>query len=142
MGISRPGGPEVLEIVDLPVPQPGPGEVRIRVSAATVNPTDVGLRELGAGLPTPWVPGMELAGLVDEVGDGVRLALGTPVMAVVSPRRPQGGAQAELVVVPEESAVPVPAGLSDVEAATVPMNGLTARLALDRLHCPPARRSG
>ncbi|NHC15540.1 NADP-dependent oxidoreductase, partial [Motilibacter sp. E257] len=140
--MPRTGGPEVLEIVELPVPQPGPGELRIRVTAATVNPTDVGLREMGADLPTPWVPGMELAGVVDEVGEGVTLPLGTPVMAIVSPRRPQGGGQAELVAVPQESVAPVPEETSDVEAATLPMNGLTARLALDRLALPAGATLG
>ena len=135
VGIVAAGGPEVLQIVDLPVPEPGPGEVRIRVSAATVNPTDIGIRQMGAGpgLPPPWVPGRELAGIVDEVGEGVALDLGLPVMAIVTPRRPQGGAKAELVVVPADSVCAVPKGVSDVEAATLPMNGLTVRLALDRL---------
>jgi NADPH:quinone reductase-like Zn-dependent oxidoreductase len=76
---SRLGGPEVLEVSDLAVPQPGPGEVRIRVAAATVNPTDISFRsgrQLTAaqlaemGVQPPYIPGMELAGVVDAVGEG------------------------------------------------------------------------
>lgn len=86
------------------VREPGSGEVRIAVRAAAVNPTDIGLRESGGGpdLPPPWVAGMDAAGQVEAVGDGVqRLAAGDLVMAAVSPRRPEGGAQSELLVVPE-----------------------------------------
>src|SRR4051794_33618173 len=100
VGIPRDGGPEVLEIVDLPVPEPGAGEVRIRVAAATVNPTDIALRELGdrlgRGLPRPYVPGMEVAGIVDAVGEGAPWEPGQRVMAIVMPIQP--GAQAEYVV--------------------------------------------
>ena len=64
VGIMQPGGPEVVRVVEREVREPGPGEVRLGVSAAAVNPTDIGLRERGAeGLPPPWVPGMDAAGL-------------------------------------------------------------------------------
>ena len=65
VGITRPGGPEVLAVVEREVREPGPGEVRIAVGAAAVNPTDIGLRQRGADeLPPPWVPGMDAAGSV------------------------------------------------------------------------------
>ncbi len=76
---SRLGGPEVLQVSDLPEPQPGPGEVRIRVTAATVNPTDISFRSgrqlttaqlAEMGVLPPYIPGMELAGVVDAVGAG------------------------------------------------------------------------
>jgi NADPH:quinone reductase len=137
--ITAPGGPEVLAVVDRDVREPGPGEVRIAVRAAAVNPTDIGLREHGAGqeLAPPWIPGMDAAGVVESVGDGVeRPAPGDEVMAALTPRRPEGGAQAELVVVPAASVVPVPDGASVVEAATLPMNGLTALLGLELLALP------
>jgi NADPH2:quinone reductase len=147
---SRFGGPEVLEVTELPVPEPGPGEVRIRVAAATVNPTDISfrlgrqtvaqLRELGA-VP-PWVPGMELAGVVDAAGAGSGWRVGDRVMAIVNPRRPGGGAQAEFVVVPAASVARVPEGASLEAAATLPMNGLTVRLALDRLALRPGQTLG
>ena len=135
VGITEPGGPEVVRVVEREVREPGPGEVRLGVRAAAVNPTDIGLRERGAeGLPPPWVPGMDAAGVVESVGAGVEhLAVGDEVMAAVAPRRPEGGAQAELVVVPAASTVPVPDGLRPEPAATLPMNGLTALHGLDLL---------
>jgi NADPH:quinone reductase len=124
--IPRPGGPEVLEIADRPTPALAPGEVLIRASAAAVNPTDLLLRRTGdPANPPPWIPGTELAGTV--------AATGRRVLAVVDPRRPRGGAQAELVAVPVASVAPIPDEISDIEAAAVPMNALTVRQALRRL---------
>jgi NADPH:quinone reductase len=141
VGITEFGGPEVLRIIERPVPEPGGGEVRIRVAAATVNPTDSVLRSgrhgQPEGLEPPYVPGMELAGTVDAAGAGSGFRPGDPVMAIVSPRTARGGAQAELVVVPAESVARVPEGVGLPEAATLPMNGLTARLALDLLGLGP-----
>jgi NADPH2:quinone reductase len=135
VAITAPGGPEVLEVADRPIRDASPGELRIRVKAAAVNPTDIGLRQNGAeGLPAPWVPGMDAAGIVESVGGGVdRLAVGDEVMAAVMPRRPEGGAQAELIVVPAASVVRIPAGATLQQASTLPMNGLTARLGLELL---------
>src|ERR687896_530173 len=141
VAISEFGGPEVLEIIERPVPEPGDGEVRIRVATATVNPTDIALRagvhgRFGDAGP-PFVPGWEAAGTVDAVGAGAGLRTGERVLAIVSPRGPRGGAQAEYVVVPADSVVRVPAGMGLVEAATLPMNGLTVRRALDLLGLAP-----
>jgi len=139
VAITAPGGPEVLDVIDRDVRAPGAGEVRIAVRAAAVNPTDIGLREHGAGggLEPPWTPGMDAAGVVESVGDRVdRLAPGDEVMAAVTPRRPEGGAQAELIVAPAASVVAIPRGASLVEAATLPMNGLTAMLGLELLDLP------
>lgn len=139
VGVRTFGGPEALEILELPEPHAGPGEIRVRVRAAAVNPTDTllrsGARELSA--PPPYVPGMDIAGVVDEVGDGVDgFAAGTAVMAIVVPEGSHGG-YAEQVVVPADSAVPAPAGADHAHAATLPMNGLTARRALDLLEPEP-----
>ena len=133
--ITKPGDLDVLEVADRPARKPAAGEVRIAVKAASVNPTDVGLRERGGGdLPAPWVPGMDAAGIVESVGPDVdRLGVGDEVMAAVSPRRPEGGAQQELLLVPAASVVPIPDGATLTEAATLPMNGLTARLGLELL---------
>jgi NADPH:quinone reductase-like Zn-dependent oxidoreductase len=148
---SRFGGPEVLEVSERPEPQPGPGEVRIRVAAATVNPTDISFRigrqhtiaQLAEmGVAPPFIPGMELAGTVDAVGAGTSWKIGDRVMAIVNPRRPGGGAQAELVVVPAASVARVPEGTSFEAAATLPMNGLTVRLALDKLALKPGQTLG
>jgi NADPH2:quinone reductase len=109
--------------------------VRLAVKAAAVNPADMAVRAFGVeGVEPPWVPGMDAAGLVESLGEDVdRLRVGDAVMAAVSPRRPEGGAQAELVVVPAASVVPVPQGATLEQAATLPMNGLTALLGLELL---------
>jgi NADPH:quinone reductase-like Zn-dependent oxidoreductase len=135
VGIAAPGGLEQLCIVERQVRDPGPSEVRIHVRAAAVNPTDIGLRQMGAtDLQAPWVPGMDAAGTIESVGEGVdRLSVGEEVMAAVSPRRAEGGAQQELLLAPAASVVPIPGGASLEQAATLPMNGLTAMLGLDML---------
>src|SRR5215469_12171429 len=148
---SRLGSPEVLEVSELPEPTPGGGEVRIRVSAATVNPTDVSFRSgrqftvdqlAEMGVRPPFIPGMELAGVVDAVGEGATFRQGERVMAIVNPRRPGGGAQAEQVVVPAASVARLPEGAGFEAAATLPMNGLTVRLALDKLALRPGQTLG
>lgn len=133
--IRAPGGLDSLRVERRPVRAPTAGEVRIAVAAAAVNPTDVLLRETGVeDVPPPWTPGMDAAGTIESVGEGVeRLTVGEAVMAAVRPRRPEGGAQAELLVVPAASVVPIPRGATLAQAATLPMNGMTALLALERL---------
>jgi len=130
---QRPGGYEVIEISERTVRSPGVGEVRIRVKAAAVNPTDLGVRE--RGIPDQsWtvVPGMDAAGVIESVGpDVTRLKAGQEVMAAVMPRRADGGAQAEHIVVPAASVVPIPEGVSLAAASTLPMNGLTALRSLE-----------
>lgn len=122
-------------MIEREVREPGPGELRLAVAAAAVNPTDLGLRERGVeGVPPPWVPGMDAAGVVESAGEGVEhVRVGDEAMAAVLPRRPEGGAQAELVVVPAASVVSVPDGMSAARAATLPMNGLTALHGLELL---------
>jgi len=131
--ITRTGGPEVLEVRTHEVREAGPGEVRIVVKAAAVNPTDVLARTNEAYTKgSPGIPGMDAAGVVESVGPGVtRVRVGDEVMAAVMPRRPEGGAQIGLLVVPEASVVGIPHGATMAEASTLPMNGLTALLALD-----------
>lgn len=127
------GGYEVIAISERTVRAPGVGEVRINVKAAAVNPTDIGLRERGIPDQT-WtvVPGMDAAGIMESVGPGVsRLHTGQKVMAAVMPRRAEGGAQAQYIVVPAASVVPLPEGVSLAQASTLPMNGLTALRALE-----------
>jgi NADPH2:quinone reductase len=143
VGVTTFGGPEALELVELPEPHPGPGEVRIRVAAATVNPTDTGLRAgvYGPRLqsPSPHVPGMDAAGVIDEVGAGTAWVVGDEVMAIVLPVGPRGGAYAEQIVVPADSVARIPAGTDFVAASTLPMNGLTARRSLDQLGLLPGQ---
>jgi NADPH:quinone reductase len=135
VGIAEPGGPEVLRVVERDVSEPGPGEVRIAVRAAAVNPSDVATRQRGVeGVLPPWVPGWDAAGVVESAGAGVEhVAEGDWVIAAVLPRRPEGGAQTELLVAPAASVVPVPEGATLEQAATLPMNGLTALRGLELL---------
>lgn len=139
IGLFEFGGPEVLQVVDLPQTHAAAGEVRIRVHASTVNPTDTYLRkgaraEMVRRDPPPWVPGMDVAGVIDEIGPGTRtdLAVGDTVMAMVVNRASHGGYR-ESIVLSADAVVRAPAGVSLIEAATLPMNGLTARQSLDQL---------
>ena len=144
IGVTTFNGADSLEVVDLPERHAGPGEVRLRVHAAAVNPTDTyhadGSRAemLAAVGPPPYIPGMDVAGVLDEIGSDVAtgLAIGDHVMAIVIPKGAHGG-YSESLVLPAASVVAVPAGTSDVEACTLPMNGLTARLTLDLLALSP-----
>src|SRR3954471_19410690 len=137
-GVTEFGGPEALHLLEVPEEHAGAGEVRLRVTAATVNPTDTYL-VLGAYTDRdpvkqpPWVPGMDVAGVVVAVGDGVaHLAPREPGMGIVVPSGAHGGYREDLVL-PAGSVVRVPAGVDAVAASTLPMNGLTARMALDRM---------
>jgi NADPH2:quinone reductase len=143
VGVDEFGGPEALRVFELPDPHAGPGEVRIRVHAAAVNPTDTYVRngaraEQLKASPPPYVPGMDVAGVLDEIGEGVTtdLVVGDRVMAIVLPKGSHGG-YSESIVVPAESVAAAPAGSTHAEASTLPMNGLTARLALDLLALHP-----
>ena len=135
------GAPSVLHLVTLPVPAPGPGQVLVHVAAATVNPTDLGFRAGGRALPDsvtpPYIPGMDLAGVIDSAGPGVSgWAVGDRVMAAVSPFLPGGGAQQEYRLVDTDQLARVPDGVALELAATLPMNGMTVRAALDILSLP------
>jgi NADPH:quinone reductase-like Zn-dependent oxidoreductase len=139
------GGPEVLKIVDVPEVHAGPGQIRLRIHAAAVNPTDSFVRN-GARAeqqkvdPPPYVPGMDAAGVVDEVGDGVAtgIRVGDAVMAMVLPRGSHG-AYREQIVLDARAVVRAPAGTTHVQACTLPMNGLTARRSLDLLGLKPGQ---
>ena len=116
--IAKPGGPEVLQLVDRPKPSPKDGEILIKVAAAGVNRPDV-LQRMGQ-YPVPAdaspLPGLEIAGEVAELGAAVKLwKRGDRVCALVN-----GGGYAEQCVVPENQALPIPRGLSMVEAASLP----------------------
>lgn len=124
----RFGGPEVLEIVDLPDPHPGPGEVRIAVRAAGVNPSDWKKRRGLMDDQLPQTLGYEAAGVVDELGDGVTdAAVGDRVFGFST----EGAAQAELAVLSYYA--PVPPSLDFAGAAALPAAAETATRALDQL---------
>jgi NADPH2:quinone reductase len=118
IAISMPGGPEVLVPETRAVPSPAAGEVLVKVAAAGVNRPDILQRK--GGYPPPKgasdLPGLEIAGEVVALGDGVkRFVIGDHVCALVP-----GGGYAEFCAVHEENALPVPQGLSMVEAAGLP----------------------
>jgi NADPH:quinone reductase len=145
VGVTEYGGPEALHVVDVPGEPLGPGQVRIRVQAATVNPTDTYVRngvyaDRDPVKEFPKVPGMDAAGVLAEIGPGVRtdLQVGDPVMAIVLPSGAHGGYREDLVL-PAGSVARAPKGATAVEASTLPMNGLTARLALDSMGLQPGQ---
>jgi len=110
-----------------------------------VNPTDMAVRDGSRAEqqkvdPPPYIPGMEVAGIVDEVGEGVpdRLKSGDAVMAIVVPKGSHG-AYREQIVLDHRSVARAPAGKTHAEVATLPMNGLTARQSLDLLRLSPGQ---
>jgi NADPH:quinone reductase len=123
------GGSDVLEITEIDTPAPGAGEVRVRITAAGVNPTDWKSRA-GAtrGLDFPFqVPGQDGAGVVDAVGEGVDAArVGERVWVYFAAWKRQYGTAAEYAVVPSEQAVPLPSGARDELGASLGIPALTA----------------
>lgn len=120
--VSRTGGPEVLELVDIVKPEPKPGEVRVRIHASGVNFIDTYLREGRYPAPLPFVPGQEAAGVVEALGEGVSgFAVGDHV-AWTHAR----GTYAEFACVPVELLLKAPEGLSFEDAAAVLLQGMTA----------------
>src|SRR4051812_50091654 len=128
-GVTEFGGPEALHLLELPEEHAGPGEVRLRVTAATVNPTDT-YAVLGAYADRdpvkrpPWVPGMDVAGVLDEIGEGVRtdLAVGEHVMGIVVPSGAHGGYR-ESLVLPAGSGGGAPQNAPHVGAPPPPVEG-------------------
>jgi NADPH:quinone reductase-like Zn-dependent oxidoreductase len=124
----RFGGPEVLELVDLPDPQPGPGQVRVNVLAVGINPVDWKVRSGMLGGDLPQTTGREVAGVVDEVGEGVTdAAPGDAVFGFAA----GGGGAAELALL--EDYAPMPPSLDFAHAAALPVAVETATRALDLL---------
>ncbi|MFC4561303.1 quinone oxidoreductase family protein [Nocardiopsis mangrovi] len=120
--IEEQGGPEVMREAEADAPRPGPGEVAVAVEAAGVNFIDVYQRSGAYPVPTPFTPGVEAAGTVAAVGEGVTgVAIGDRVAWVMVP-----GAYAERAVVPADRTVPVPDGVTTEQAAAVLLQGLTA----------------
>ncbi|SMY06768.1 NAD(P)H-quinone oxidoreductase [Flavimaricola marinus] len=116
--IAQPGGPEVLTLVERPLPEPGHGQVRLKLAYAGVNRPDA-LQRAGAYAPPPNasdLPGLEGAGVVDAVGTGVAgLAVGDEVCALLP-----GGGYAEYVVTPAAHCLPIPDGMDMRAAACLP----------------------
>ncbi|MFI6692954.1 NADP-dependent oxidoreductase [Streptomyces sp. NPDC050433] len=139
--VTEFGGPETLRLMEVPDPHAGPGQIRVRVHAATVNPSDAVVRRGEAAalfdgrLVPPFRPGNEAAGVVDEIGPATEtdLKIGDRVMAFVVPYMPSGGAYAQHLVLDPRQVALAPVGSSHAEAATIPCNGLTVQQAMDLL---------
>ena len=140
VGFKEFGDPEVLEVMDIPEVYANQGEIRIKNYASAVNPTDIVSRsgliaQFRKDYPLPAVPGMDISGIVDQVGEGVEtgVSIGDQVMGMVIPNSLHG-AYSEQITLNQFAVVKAPKGFSFVESATLPMNGLTARLSLDLLN--------
>jgi NADPH2:quinone reductase len=138
------GGPEVLSVIGLPVPEPGAGQVRLRVRAAPVHPVDLGIRSgmVASRLPERphYVLGWDAAGTVDAVGPGVcDLAVGDAVVGYSDWWATLAGTQAEFVVLEATALARAPSGIAPVAAASLPANALTAWQALDLLDLSPGQ---
>ncbi|MEO6942558.1 MAG: NADP-dependent oxidoreductase [Terrimesophilobacter sp.] len=129
------GGPEVLEVIDVPETHAGPGEVRVAVRAAGLNPFDFKVRR-GGYIPNHSLPsrqGAEFAGVIDEVGDGVQdWAVGDEVLGWIN-----RGAQAEYVVVPQAQVAAKPEGLDWGVAGSIGLVANTAKRSVDSLALGP-----
>ncbi|MGW8564751.1 alcohol dehydrogenase catalytic domain-containing protein [Isoptericola sp. NPDC055881] len=128
--VRVPGGPESLELVDVPVAEPGPGQVRIAVAAAAINPLDL---DVASGrLPAPVRPGVHVAlgrdfsGIVEATGDDVALAVGTRVAGFVDGADPERGSHADRLVVDASDVAVLPDGLCANVAASAPLGLTTA----------------
>ena len=139
VGIMKHGGPEALEVLEVPDINVGPGQIRIRNFAASVNPVDVFVRngsvaQMQKVNPPPYIPGMDAAGIIDQIGKNVKtdLNVGDSVMAMVLPNGDHG-AYKENIVLDQNAVVKAPENTTHIQASTLPMNSLTARLSLDLL---------
>jgi len=120
--VKKPGGPEVLELVELPVPEPKPNEAVVKLAASGVNFIDVYNREGRYKAPLPFIPGQEGAGVVTAVGADVKSLKAGDRVAWSS----QLGGYAEYAAVSAERLVPIPAGVTDEQAAATMLQGMTA----------------
>lgn len=134
MAIEQYGGPEVLTLMDLPIPEPGEGEVRVEVYAVDINPVDFKARQGYLGYTDfPVVLGWDVSGVVDALGVGVTdFKVGDEVYGMI--RFPdQGRAYAEYATAPVAEIAPKPRGLSHAEAAATTLAALTALQALEKM---------
>jgi NADPH2:quinone reductase len=125
--IEKAGGPEVMQIVDVPVPEPGKGRVRVKVEACGLNYSDIMIRE-GQYIDAttfPYFLGREFCGTVDKIGEGVQgWSIGQSVVGSA-----MSGAMSEYVIVQPQTLIPCPEGLTPVQGAALLVAGITA------MHC-------
>jgi NADPH2:quinone reductase len=128
--VQKTGGPEVMELVEIPVPQPKLNEAVMKVSAAGVNSIDLQFRDGKMRMPLPFIPGQEGAGVVAAVGGQVKTVKVGDRVAWSGTL----GSYAEYVATPEEHLVTVPASVTDEQAAAIMMHGLTAHYLVNDAH--------
>ncbi len=158
--INKHGGPEVIEIGELPMPEPGPGEVIIKVRASSINHLDIWVRKGLPGIKFPHVLGADASGTVDKTGEGVK-GISKNEKVIVYPAIFCGkckncisgdenlckeykifgertkGVQSEYIAIPQENVFPMPKGLSFIEAASLPLTLLTAIQMVDKVNLEP-----
>lgn len=142
VGITEFGGLEALAVHEAAEPHAVPGQVRIRVHAAAVSPTDAVLRAgynpaVAARHDPPYIPGMDAAGVIDEIGDGSGFTVGDKVMTMAQPSGEHGVAYVQFLIADADAVSLMPAGTSYAQASTLPMNGLTTLRSLDELKLKP-----
>jgi NADPH:quinone reductase-like Zn-dependent oxidoreductase len=141
--VRTPGGPDSIEVLDIPLTEPGFGQVRVSVAAAAVNPVDLGVANgifHTRGLihqPERTGLGWEFAGTVDATGPGVEVPLGVEVAGLIDGFDRDFGTYAEQLLISAADIAPVPRGFDLIRAATVPLNGLAAMQVLDLLGDAP-----
>jgi len=131
--LDSPGPPDVIRYGELPDPEPGPGTVRVKVSAVAVNPIDTYIRSgaVAANLPKPFIPGCDLAGVVDKLGPGAtRFKVGDRVWGSNQGLLGRQGTFAEFCCPHEDFLYPTPAGVNDEDVVAVALVGITAHLGL------------
>lgn len=126
--IHQFGGPDVLQVEELPMPEAGAGEIRIQVMAAGVNPIDWKIRNGFGGAPLPLTMGLDVAGVVDQAGAGVELFQRGD--RVFGEAMPENGGYAEYTLAKASTMALLPKSLDFVQAAAIPIAGITAWQAL------------
>jgi NADPH:quinone reductase len=137
--VSRFGGPETLDITEVPTPEPGPGQVRIKVAAAAVNPVDLKTRagDMPIDDALPVGLGWDVAGVIDAVGSGVDgVTVGDAVIALEHNLVKPLGPYAEFLVVDAAAVAPAPRTVDAAAASTLPLNAITAAQALNLADLP------
>ena len=141
--IEQHGEPEVLQLVDIEIPQPAEGEVRLRHTAIGINFSDINVRRGGFYYPEPMkmplTPGNEAAGVVDAVGPGVtdfKVGDRAGYVGMHGPFYHHTGAYAQQRVVPADRLVKLPDGISDQQAAASMLKGMTAASIVEHMYVP------
>src|SRR5579864_6024779 len=128
--VQKTGGPEVMELTEVPAPQPKPTEAVVKVSVAGVNSIDGYFRDGRFRTPLPFIPGQEGAGVVTAVGPQAKTVKAGDRVAWSGTL----GSYAEYVAAPEEHLVPVPAAINDEQATAAMVHGLTAHYLVNDAH--------